>query len=435
MRSKALRAVAIAIVTAFTLGACGSPGGNAESDKELVLWHMEGTPDRVAAFEALADSYNATNPEYPVNIQVQNWDQVYTKIAGAAQAGEEPDILFTIPDFATYVRQLGLGQPVTEVVEQVNEEKGLIDASLAPYRDEEEYWAVPLYGMVQMLWYREDILKEAGVSEPQTWDELVAASKKLTSDGRSGIALPAGKNLATDQVIYSFMVAAGAAEMFTDDGQVDVDNPETVAAFELYGELLNYSPQDSGNYAWGEPQAAFNSGAAAMAVEKGQYLAPFEEATGQPSTALGCAPIPTPTAGGDPGSIYYSNGAMVLSEDEAKAEGAGEFLKWLLQPDQYGDFLNAEPGLFLPVTEDGADSELWRSNEVIGTYDKCVDAMLKQSESGELFGFVNGNYIDAIGKISGQNFLAQAVQRMYVNGDSPEQAVAWLQEQMQGAIQ
>ncbi len=427
-------AAALTVAAALALGACSSPAADSGDDKEIVLWHMEGTPNRVAAFEAMADKYNETDPEYTVTVQVQDWDQVYSKIAAAAQSGKQPDILFAIPDFATYVRGIGLGQPVTDVVDALDEEYGLIDAAKAPYLDEDDYWAVPLYGMVQMLWYRADMLAAAGIEPPQTWSELRAAAEALTTDGTSGIALPAGKNLATDQVLYSLMITGGAADFFTEDGEVNLDTPETVAAFDLYKELLKFSPTDSASYAWGEPQAAFNSGAAAMSIEKGQYLAPFAEESGQDPSQLGCAPIPVADQGGEPGSIYYSNGAMVLSDDEAKEAAAGEFLSWLIEPENYGDFLNAEPGLFLPVTTDGANLEQWRSNETVSTYATCVDAMLEQSASGELFGFVDGQYIDSIGEISGQNFLAQAIQQMYVNGMSAEEAAAWAQEQMQMAI-
>lgn len=435
MRSTSVALAALGTAAALILSACasGNTGPEASGNKELVLWHMEGTPERVAAFEALAEKYNATDPEYTVTMEVQDWDQVYTKIAGAAQSGLQPDMLFAIPDFATYVRNLGLGQPVTGVVQSLDSEYGLIDAAKAAYQDDDEFWAVPLYGMVQMLWYRKDMLSAAGVEAPTTWDELLDAAEALSADGKSGIALPAGKNLATDQVLYSLMITGGAANFFTDDGAVAIDTAETVAAFDLYNELLQYSPEDSASYAWGEPQAAFNSGAAAMAIEKGQYLAPFASESGLSPDQLGCAPIPV-SDNGQPGSIYYSNGAMVLSDDEGRQAGSAEFLEWLLQPENYGDFLNAEPGLFLPVTSGGAELEQWRSNETLTTYAECVDAMLDQSETGALFGFVDGQYIDSIGEISGQNFLAQAVQQMYVNGMSAEEAAAWAQEQMQAAI-
>ena len=437
---------ATAVAMTLTATACGGGtggvadpgggGGGGGGGDTLTLWHMEQPPHRVQAWQELIDRYNETDPEFQVEQQVQDWNQIYTKIAGAVQSSTQPDILFTIPDFTTYVRPLGKVRPVTDVVEEIDGEHGFMEAATAAYTDDEEVWAVPMYGMIQMLWYRKDLLAEAGIDEaPQTWDDLLAAAEAATKDGQSGIALPAGKNLATDQVVYSFMLTNGAGNFFTEDGQPNFDRPEVVETFEFYDRLMEFSPPDSANYSWGEPQAAFNSGAAAMAIEKGQYLMPFEEESGRPAEDLGCAPIPQPAEGGQPGSIYYSNAAMVLSEDDARAEASEEFLSWLLQPENYGEFLNAEPGLFLPLTETGVEAESWTSHEVISTYRECVDMMLEQSESGALFGFVDGQYVEKIGNISGQNILAQVIQQITVEGKDPAEAVAAGQQMMQDAVQ
>jgi multiple sugar transport system substrate-binding protein len=438
MKSGKLRrliAGAAVVAVGLSAAACGGSSGAAGNDKTVILWHMEQPPNRVAAFQKLIDKYNGTNPAYKVQAQVQDWNQIYTKISGAVQSKTQPDILFTIPDFTTYVRPLGAVRPVTSLVEELDKQHQFGEAAKAPYHDDNQYWAVPLYGMVQMLWYRKDLFQQAGIAQaPKTWSELLADAQKLTSGDKKGIALPAGKNLATDQVLYSLMLTGGAGNFFKSDGSINFNTPQTVKAVTAYRDLLKFSPSDSGNYSWGEPQAAFNSGAAAMAIEKGQYLAPFEEESGRPSSDLGCAPIPVADQGGKPGSIYYSNAAMVMSNDDAKAKGAEAFLKYVLQPENYGAFLNAEPGLFLPLTADGAKAESWTSNEVIKKYQGCVDAMLEQSKTGALFGFTEGQYVDSIGKISGQNVLAQVVQRIYSSGESPEAAVKWGDEQMRAAV-
>ena len=213
------------------------------------------------------------------------------------------------------------------------------------------------------------------------------------------------------------------------------DSADSVRTFDFYNDLLQYSPPDSANYSWGEPQAALNSGAAAMAIEKGQYLTPFTAESGQPSSSLGCALIPQPSENGQPGSIYYSNGAMIMTDDEAKQDAAGRFLSFLLEPENYGPFLNAEPGLFLPLTQDGQTAESWLSHPVITEYSDCVDLMLEQSDTGALFGFTDGQYQNSIGFISGQNILAQTIQQMFIDGASPDDAVAWGADQMEEAIQ
>lgn len=413
-------------------GDSGSGGGDAV---ELTVWHMEQPPNRVDQWNRLIERFNREHPDISVKAEVQAWDQVYSKIAGAAQSDTAPDVLFTIPDFTTYVKQMGIVQPVNDIVDRIEARHGYIPAAVAPYRSGEEILAVPLYGMVQMLWYRRDLFRRAGLQEPRTWSELEAAARALTTGDQHGIALPAGRNLATDQVVYSLMITNRAENFYAGEGdEIDFDTPETVASFELYDRLLEFSPRDSGNYSWGEPQAALNNGSAAMAIEKGQFLGPFTRESGRPAADLGCAFIPQPDSGGQPGSIYYSNGAMLLSDNEAKREAAATFLEWLVDPEVYGEFLNAEPGLFLPLTRDGRDARGWLDNPVVAEHRDCVEKMLQQSDSGQLFGFNGGEYHDSIGDISGQNILAQVVQRMYVDGDSPADAVAWGQGAMEEAV-
>jgi multiple sugar transport system substrate-binding protein len=407
----------------------------AQAPVEVVVWHMEQPPNRVQRYQQIIDEFNSSHPSIHVTQQVQDWNQIYSKIAAAVTSHTQPDILFTIPDFTTYVRTTGAVQPVTALVEELDAAHHFLPAATAAYHDEDQYWAVPLYGMVQMLWYRKDLFEKAGIANaPATWDEMLADAAKLTSGSTYGVALPAGKNLATDQVIYSFMITAHAEDLFDAQGNIIFDNPNTVRTFDFYNKLLQYSPPDSANYSWGEPQAAFNNGTAAMAIEKGQYLTPFTKESGQPASSLGCALIPQPASDGQPGSIYYSNGAMIMTSDPAKQAAAGEFLKYLLDPQTYGSFLNAEPGLFLPLTTDGQTAQSWLSDPVINQYKGCLDLMLQQSKSGMLFGFTHGQYQKKIGLISGQNIIAQTIQKMYIDKVSPEEAVKWGAQQMEAAI-
>jgi multiple sugar transport system substrate-binding protein len=293
-----------------------------------------------------------------------------------------------------------------------------------------------MYGMIQVLWYRKDFFRDAGIAAaPATWEELLADAEQLTSGDRYGIALPAGKNMATDQVIYSLMATAHAEDLYDNDGNVTFDNPNTVRAFDLYNRLLEFSPPDSTNYSWGEPQAAFNSGAAAMNIEKGQYLPPWEAESGRPASDLGCALIPHPAQNGQNGSIYYAEGMQIMTHDPAKQAAAAEFIKYVMQPDVYGDFLNAEPGLFLPVTEAGLQSSSWLSNPIISKYPDCVNLMLEQADSGVLFGFTHGQYTMSIGEITGQSIIAQTVQKMWVDKMTPQDAVTWGQAEMEAAVE
>jgi len=268
---------------------------------------------------------------------------------------------------------------------------------------------------------------------PKTWDELKAAAQKLTGDGKYGIGITSSKHLYTDQEIYSFMTTNGGKDLFDGSGKVTFDTPQNAETIDFYKQLSKFSPKGSNSWTWAEPQAALNNGTLAMAIEKGQFLGPFTKESGRPAKDLGVAPIPV-APGGERGSIYYSNAAMLMTKDPKKKEAATAFLKFLFEPDNYATWLLAEPGLFLPVTEDG-DSSAWRDSKVLSQYSDAVDLMLEQSEHGALFGFTGDQVSPAIGQISAENMLSQVVQQAVVRDEDPKAAVEEGQKMMEAAAE
>ncbi|WP_082651977.1 ABC transporter substrate-binding protein [Gorillibacterium timonense] len=427
----------------IVLAACSSGGtktGSAENSSapasgkvtELTLWHMEEPPNRVARFKEIVDAFNAANPDIKITPQVQSWDDAYSKFPAAIQAGNGPDLLFTIPDYTTLIKELGVVQPVDDIINSINATHKFQATSLTPYQYEDHTWAVPVYGMVQALWYRKDLFSAAGLQPPSTWDELKTDAEKLTNGNTYGIALPASKSMATDQVLYSFLVTGGAKSIINGSNQVTFDNEKTVKAYQMYSDLLKFSPPDSNTYTWGEPQAQFNAGKAAMAIEKGQYLSTFESESGRPASDLGVVPMPV-ADGGEAGSIYYSNGIMVLTKDEAKKEAIKKFFEFLFEPETYGKFVNAEPGLFLPVTEDGSKADSFWNDPVISKYKSQVQVLIDAAGKGALFGFTDG-VASKIGKVAGPNYIAQTLEQMTSKGMSAADAVKWGQAQIEEAV-
>lgn len=447
MKSKKfLLLIALVIVLQTVLAACSSSNGGSEGSKdknantgggdgkvtEITLWHMEEPPNRVKRFQEITDAFNKANPDIKVTAQVQSWGDAYSKFPASIMSGTGPDLLFTIPDYTTLIKELGVVQPVDDIIASLDSKHGFLDTALEPYKYDGQTWAVPIFGMVQVLWYRNDLLQAANVEPPKTWAELKAAAEKLTSGSQYGIALPGSKSMATDQVLYSFLVSGGAKHVINGNNEITFDNEKTVAAYQMYSDLMKFSPPDSNTYQWGEPQALFNSGSVAMAIEKGQYLSTFESESGRPASDLGVVPMPV-GEGGEEGSIYYSNGIMVLTDDAAKKEAITKFFEFLFEPETYGSFVNAEPGLFLPVTEDGSKAESFWNDPVISKYKDQVEVLIQASSKGALFGFTDG-VATKIGQIAGPNYMAQTLENIIIAGKSVEESVKWGQAQMETAV-
>lgn len=400
----------------------------------ITLWHMEQPPYRVQRFQELIDEFNAANPDIVVSQEPQNWGEVYTKAPAALSAGNAPELLFAIPDFTPIIRAAGAVQPVEDFVKEMDEAHGYLPSIVEPYTYDGHTWAVPMWNMVQSLWFRKSVFEEAGVTPPTTWDEWLAAVETLTTDEQYGIGLPANKNLYSDQAVYGFMINAGAEEIYNEDGTLRFDNPQTAAAYDFYSQLYQFSPPDSPNWAWGEAEACFASRTCASVLQF-TVITTYETQAEGDAEDLGVIALPHSDAVENSGTIAYPNAVMVLTEDEAKQEAAYKFMRFLLEPENYGRFLNMEPGLYIPVTEDGSKADSYWKDEVVTKYKSQVETMIANSQNGMLFGFTNGNTFPSIAQISAQNLLAQTLQLVLIDKKPAADAVKEGQQLMEDTIQ
>jgi multiple sugar transport system substrate-binding protein len=388
----------------------------------LTWWQMEQPPQRVKRIQDLLDEFNKAHPDIQVKQEPQSWGDIYAKAPAAFAAGNGPDLLNAIPDFTTVIKGIGAVVPVDDLVKELDGKHHFIKATLDPYQYDGHSWAVPAYNMAISMWYRKSELQAAGLSVPKTWSEWKTAAQKLSTDGKYGIGLPANKQLYTDQTVYSFMVNDGAADIYGDDGSIAFDNPKTVAAYQAYADLQKLSPPDSPSWTWGEAEACFNSKSCGMVLQFTVISSYDAQAEGK-ADDLGVAAVPHADDQSESGTISYSNGIMVTTKDKAKQDAAKVFLAWLLEPAQYGRFLNMEPGLFLPVTEDGAKADSFWSDPVTTKYKSQVETMIDNSKNGKLFGFTTGKVFPSIGAISAQNVIAETLQHIAVDGQSAAEAV------------
>ena len=433
MRSPASRLGFLLLIVALLVPSLGSVTAQ-DSPVEIVIWHMEQPPYRVERVQQLIDEFNAANPGIVVSQEPQNWGEIYTKAPAAIAAGNAPDILFALPDFTPIIRAVGAVQPVEDFVGEMDTAHTFFPAALEPYSYDDHVWAVPMWNMAHSLWYRKSVFADAGIEPPTTWEEWQAAVETLSTGDQYGIGLPANRQLYTDQTVYDFMINAGASEIYNEDGSLRFDNPETVAAFDFYNTLYQYSPADSPNWTWGEAEACFASRTCAMVLQFTVITTYDTQAEGDPED-LGVIAIPHSDAVEESGTISYVNAAMLLSEDPAKQEAAYAFLSFLLEPENYGRFLNMEPGLYLPVTEDGSTADSYWQDETVVKYQSQIETMLENSRNGMLFGFTGGHTFSSIAQISAQNLLAQTLQSVVIEGVPAADAVAAGQQAMIDAIE
>ncbi len=128
---------------------------------------------------------------------------------------------------------------------------------------------VPIITEREVLYYRKDLLKAAGLEVPKTMDELEAAAKaiKASSPDTAGFVARTGKSAAVTQ-FSSFLYSFGGD--FTDAGGKSAVNSDAAKkAYAFYGGLIkNYGPANvSTDMSWPEAMAIFTQGKAAFYTE------------------------------------------------------------------------------------------------------------------------------------------------------------------------
>jgi multiple sugar transport system substrate-binding protein len=420
------------LLTAGAVALALLASGLAQADPvQIRLWHMEQPPQRVARVQQLIDEFNKANPDVVVKQEPQNWGEVYAKAPAAIAAGNGPDILFAIPDFTTVIKGLGGLESVKDFTDKLDKQHHFIPATLRPYAYDGGVWAVPLYNMAISMWYRKSVFAKAGLTPPQTWSDWKKDAETLTKAGLYGAGLPANKHLYTDQTAYAVLVNDDAAELFNDDGSLRFNNPKTVEAYSFYKDIYKFSAPDATNWTWGEAEACFDSGKCGTVLQF-TVISTYNAQGGDPAD-LGVVAVPHADGLKDSNTISYSNAAMILAKDPAKRQAAEKFISFILEPANYGRFLNMEPGLFLPATEDGAKAESFWSDPLAVKYKAQIETMIANSQHGMLFGFTKDKVMSSIGAISAQNVIAETLQRIVTGGASPADAVAAGQKEMEAA--
>ncbi len=130
-------------------------------------------------------------------------------------------------------------------------------------------YGFPSEGDTAWMWYRKDLLEEAGIAVPQTWDEYLAAAQALNNPPELYGAVNGSK---PDEAVWDFMhyhFAFGGG-IVDENYNVIVNNEAGVAALTYYSNLLNeygVVPPDVVTYGYNEILTTLQEGKAALGVE------------------------------------------------------------------------------------------------------------------------------------------------------------------------
>lgn len=229
----------------------------------------------------------------------------------------------------------GFLRDLEEVAEAGNWREVLPEPIIKATTREEKFYAVPvnIHGQ-SWLWYNTDVMEQAGVEPPSTYEEMLEVGPKLEQAGVVPLAF-AGEPNWERFLFNSVMLATGGRELYLDVlGNKDIEAVQGEAfrkVAETFGELRGLVDQGSPGRKWNDATNMVITGQAAMQVmgdwAKGEFIAAGMTA----GEEYGCTIL-----GGDEQGGYIMGGDVFVfpqTDDEAEQAAQVQLAELMMAPE------------------------------------------------------------------------------------------------------
>ncbi|MDR3375922.1 MAG: sugar ABC transporter substrate-binding protein [Ancalomicrobiaceae bacterium] len=226
-------------------------------------------PQEIAKFEA-------AHPDIKIKVQIISYDALHTKLVTAVAGGDAPDLSWGLIEWFGELNRMGALEDLTGDAANWPDKDKVYPNALAAVTANGKLMALPNYLGIRALLVHTELLKQAGVEPPKTWDELVAAAKKIqATTGKPGFGI-AGRGVRAPQELLSFF-AQNDVQIATPtaDGKYKntwASNPEELGraaeVYTFYRRMVAEGtvPKQAAGWGWEEEDTNFAFGQYAMVV-------------------------------------------------------------------------------------------------------------------------------------------------------------------------
>lgn len=175
------------IVLICSLTGCRNNENKRISKKEAVeieFWYgLEGISGR--AVEDIVAAFNISQDRYFVRaVQQGNYTETARALHAAIISNTEPACILLNHDHSTSLYLRGALNSLNGLMNQTNDfnKDDIFPIFLESFENEGLYYGIPAIASTQILYYRKDLFREAGLSviELQSWEGIIKAAEKLT---------------------------------------------------------------------------------------------------------------------------------------------------------------------------------------------------------------------------------------------------------------
>lgn len=417
--------LAMIISTACSNGEKVETTNNASSgelDGEITVWHSFTQGPRLEFMQATADSFMKEHPKVKIKIETFAWPEFYTKWTTGLQSGQVPDVSTALPNHVVELIDVDALVPLNDVIDEVGRDR-FYEAPLKEGTVNNENYSIPLYSHAQVMWYRKDLLAQAGLEVPKTWDELYETAKKLNNaPDVYGLSVPMGSGDMMATRFLNFYVRSAGETLLTEDGAANLTSKEAIDGIKYWVKMYKAtSPEGSINYKVLDQATLYYQGKTAFDFNSGFQIGGVETNSPQLLDQIDAAPIPKVNANDPDRGIETSNIPVVVWKNSKHPEIAKAFVESLYEKEGYIKFLHSVPAGMLPALKDIAEDPEFLNEPTIQKFDNAVKVISDSVDKGIAIGMEYGPSLES-GILTSQGVIEKMFQDIVLKDVPVEEA-------------
>ncbi|MBM1218597.1 extracellular solute-binding protein [Ponticoccus sp. SC2-23] len=294
-------------------------------DLSFWSWRQE---DR-AVYEDLIAAFEAANPGITVEFEAFEASS-YATILSTALAGESGPDMMMVRAYGAFEAVAGADylMPITQDdvpgLASMNE-TALLAQTL---REDGEIYGVPFASQTMLVIYNKGIYDQLGLSEPDTWDELLANAQAIEDAGMFAFANGTATAWQNETIVSALGSSTIGQDFFREvvAGTTDFTDPRFVAGLEKVQEISAYFPDGFTGLDYASSQQLFVSGLAAMFAGGSFEIANFRNQN--PDLEIGVFAAPGPSADDAKLVGVFFDGGYAGNASTEHAEAVKKFLAY-----------------------------------------------------------------------------------------------------------
>jgi multiple sugar transport system substrate-binding protein len=265
----AARRAAAALLAACALAGCGGAGPSSPGTVTITFWDDAASAQRTPLFKTLISQFEQRNPNIRVSYLGVPNSSIQQKYDTAIAGGSTPDVGGVTTSLLADVAGQGALAPLDTRLAASPLAGQLAPSMLDTVRatgPDAKLYEIPAAANTDVVWYRKDWFKAAGLSAPASWADLVKDAEALTdpAHNRFGWSVRGGSG-SIFQMLVEVYGQSGVGSFFTPAGRSTLDDPANVAALRTLAALYGkQTPTANVNDSYTQLVAEFQGGELAM---------------------------------------------------------------------------------------------------------------------------------------------------------------------------